>query len=84
VRPEAFAYDPAAVDTRPDNDTRDLDREYEDAPCIVCRILTRLRCSPCEQAICHNCACPNGCDVDGAEISTNLTKRFERIGALPE
>jgi hypothetical protein len=42
--------------------------DYTDgyAECAVCRSDTRLLCSPCGDPICHNCACPNGCEAVGA------------------
>ena len=36
------------------------------AECAVCRSDTRLLCSPCGDPVCHNCACPNGCEASTA------------------
>ena len=36
------------------------------AECAVCRSDTLLLCSPCGDPICHNCACPNGCEAVSA------------------
>jgi hypothetical protein len=36
----------------------------EYAECTVCRTDTALLCSPCGDPVCHNCACPNGCEAE--------------------
>ena len=37
------------------------------AECAVCWTDTGLRCSPCGDPVCQNCACPNGCDTGPLE-----------------
>jgi hypothetical protein len=37
-------------------------RAINEAECTVCRSDTALLCSPCGDPVCHNCACPNGCE----------------------
>jgi len=39
----------------------DILNEYVE--CTVCGTDTALLCSPCGDPICHNCACPNGCEA---------------------
>jgi hypothetical protein len=31
--------------------------------CTVCGSDTARLCSPCGDPVCHNCACPNGCEA---------------------
>jgi hypothetical protein len=38
------------------------------AECAVCRSDTQLLCSPCGDPVCHNCACPNGCEAVSAGV----------------
>jgi hypothetical protein len=35
--------------------------------CTVCGTDTANLCSPCGDPVCHNCACPNGCETLLAE-----------------
>ncbi len=49
--------------TQADPAHRDLSRS-DYAECTVCRSDTALVCSPCGDPVCHNCACPNGCQEE--------------------
>ena len=52
-----------------------MDTEY--AECAVCRSDTRQLCSPCGDPVCHNCACPNGCEAITAGVVETLSGRAE-------
>ena len=52
-----------------------LDDAY--AECAVCRSDTRLLCSPCGDPICHNCACPNGCEAIAASAAEPASRRAQ-------
>jgi hypothetical protein len=46
------------------------------AECAVCRSDTLQLCSPCGDPVCHNCACPNGCEAVSAGVP-GITGRWD-------